>query len=333
MQTEEERNGKVLTLDGRARNGNGDGHGPDTGVLRLADPDLHVAVGTTVVIPALNEEETVGDVVRRAREVLDPDDEVIVVDDGSTDDTGRVAEEAGARVVRRPYPFGNGSAIKAGARAARGERIIMLDADGQHDPALIPRLLEELEDHDMVVAAREADSHASRGRRLANAVFNRLASKLTNREILDLTSGYRAVRRRVLHEFLPLLPNQFSYPTTITMACLRAGYTVSYVPIRAAMRRGKEKSKIKPVSDGLKFLTIIFKIVTLFAPMRVFAPVSALPFGIGALTFLGALATGGGASTTGALLLTMGLFLFCIGLVSEQIAALRFERHGNHGPV
>ena len=303
----------------------------DATVLRLESPTKAAVAGTSVVIPALNEESVIGSVVRRVREYLGPNDEVIVVDDGSTDGTAAAAADAGARVISRPYNFGNGSAIKTGARAALGQYVLMLDADGQHDPAEIPELLRRLKTYDMVVAAREMDSHASRGRRLANAVFNRLASNLTGREILDLTSGYRAVRKHVIEEFLPLLPNRFSYPTTITMAALRAGYTVDYLPIRAAKRQGKEKSKIKPVRDGLRFLQIIFKVITLFAPMRVFTPVSAVPAALGVGTIIGGLLLGNGISMLGSMLLMTAMFLFCVGLISEQISALRFERHGNHG--
>ena len=283
-------------------------------------------VGTSIVIPAHNEVEAIAAVVQGALAVLEPDDEVIVVDDGSTDGTAEEAEAAGARVVRRPYRFGNGSAIKAGVRASRGQAVLMMDGDGQHDPALIPQMLELLETYDMVVGARDPRSHASKGRRVANAVFNGLASKLAHHRIEDLTSGFRAVRSHVFHEFLPLLPNQFSYPTTITLASLKAGYTVHYMPIEARKRQGDEPSKIRPARDGLHFLSIILKIVTMYAPMRVFAPIAALPAAAGTLSFIVRVITGRGASVTGALLLTMGLFLFCMGLISEQIAALRFER-------
>lgn len=312
-------------------NGNGDHHEEDRagGVLRLTERRPET-VGTSVVIPAYNEEGGVADVVRRVKEVLGPHDEIIVVDDGSSDDTAEAATEAGATVVRRPYNFGNGSAIKTGARVATGDKLVMLDADGQHDPAVIPTLLRRLDTYDLVVAAREPGSQATVWRRAANGVFNGLASHLTNHKIADLTSGYRAIRRDILEEFLPLLPNQFSYPTTTTLACLRAGYTVDFVPIEARKRSGAEKSKIKPISDGLKFLTIILKIITLFAPMRVFGPLSVAPLTLGALSFGVRLVTGKGASTTGALLLMAGLVLFCMGLISEQITALRFERHDRH---
>jgi glycosyltransferase involved in cell wall biosynthesis len=289
------------------------------------------AVGTSLVIPAHNEEASVGEVVRRARSVLGDNDEIVVVDDGSTDATPIVAENAGARVVRRPYRFGNGSAVKAGIRAARGRRIVLCDADGQHDPTDIPRLVEALDRYDMVVGARSPDDHAGWARRFANTiVFNKLAARLSGREILDLTSGFRAMRRGIADEFLPLLPNTFGYPATITLATVKAGYTLHYVPIRAARRESTAKSHIKPMRDGFRFLTIILKIITMFAPMRVFGPVSLLPAACGALSLALQAITGRGASTTGALLLSVALFLFCIGLVSEQIASLRFERHGNH---
>jgi len=290
-------------------------------------PRIPFPVGTSVVIPAHNEAESVGLVVERARAVLGPQDEVVVVDDGSSDATADVAAAAGARVVRRPYRFGNGSAIKAGIRASTGRCGVFLDADGQHDAADIPRLVAGLDTYDMVVGARSKDMHAGWGRRFANTVvFNRLASKLSGREIPDLTSGFRAMRREVADEFLPLLPNTFGYPATITLATVKAGYTLDYVPINVARRPTDEPSRIKPARDGLRFLTIILKIVTMFAPMRVFGPISLVPLTAGGLTFVLRVLTGRGTTMTGALLFSVALFLFCIGLVSEQIAALRFER-------
>jgi glycosyltransferase involved in cell wall biosynthesis len=287
-------------------------------------------VTTTVVMPAHNEALVIGDVIARVRAAVGPAAEILVVDDGSTDNTSEVAEAAGARVIRRPYCFGNGSAVKAGVRAAQGDRIVLIDADGQHDPAQIPELLAALDEYDMVVAARAPDSHASLGRRLANRIFNGFASRLTKKKIEDLTSGYRAVRREILEQFLPLLPNQFSYPTTSTLCLLKAGYTVKYVPTRAAKREKGTKSHIRPAKDGIHFLSIILKIVTLYSPMKVFGPISVFPTALGALVFLWSFLSGAGASITGALLLTMGLFLFCMGLISEQIAALRFERGSRH---
>ena len=215
----------------------------------------------SIVLPAKNESAAIATTVSGIFQHY-PDAEVIVVNDGSTDHTAAVAEAAGARVIHHTYSKGNGAAIKSGARAASGDVIVFMDADGQHDPVDIPRLLGKLgEGHDMVVGARQAGSQASLGRGLANRFYNLLATYMTGHKVDDLTSGFRAVRADKFREFLYLLPNGFSYPTTSTMAFFRAGYSVAYEPIHAAQRIGK--SHIKPLQDGMRFLLIIFKIGTL----------------------------------------------------------------------
>src|SRR5690554_38661 len=225
----------------------------------------------SIVLPAKNESAAMATTVAGIIRVL-PDTEVIVVNDGSTDSTAKVAEAAGARIVHHPYSKGNGAAIKSGARAATGDVIVFMDADGQHDPADIPRLLSKLEEgHDMVVGARQKGSQASVGRGIANKLYNGLATYMTGHKIEDLTSGFRAVRADKFREFLYLLPNGFSYPTTSTMAFFRSGYSVAYEPIHAAQRIGK--SHINLLRDGTRFLLIIFKVGTLFSPLKLFAPI------------------------------------------------------------
>ena len=280
----------------------------------------------SVVLPARNEQDAVGTTVRRIRELL-PRAEVLVVDDGSTDSTAQRAEQAGAVVLRRPYGMGNGAAIKAGARAAAGELLVFMDADGQHDPADIARLLGKLDEgYDMVVGARDGGSQASVGRGLANGLYNRLASWMTGHRVLDLTSGFRAVRAARFREFVHLLPNGFSYPTTSTMAFFRSAYPVAYVPIRAARRIGT--SHIRPMRDGVRFLLIIFKIATLYSPLKLFAPVATgfalLGLGNYAYTFT----TAHRFTNMSALLLSAGVIVFLIGLISEQITNLMYRRDG-----
>lgn len=278
-------------------------------------------------MPAKNEAGAIGKVIERIRQAL-PQAEILIVDDGSTDETGSIAADAGARVIRHRYSMGNGAAIKAGARAASGDVIIFMDADGQHDPADIPRLLRALaEGHDMVIGARSGDGHASLGRGFANRFYNRLATYMTGKSVLDLTSGFRAVRADRFREFLYLLPNGFSYPTTITMSFFRAGYSVSYVPIVAAQRIGK--SHIQPFKDGLRFLLIIFKIGTLYSPLKLFVPVAlahaALGLGYYAYTF----STSARLSLATIFMLTAAVTIFLIGLVSEQITTLMYKDSAN----
>lgn len=284
----------------------------------------------SIVLPARNEESVIARVVSAIR-YGHPDAEILVVDDGSTDTTGERAMDAGARVLRHPYSMGNGAAVKSGARAARGNILVFMDADGQHDPAEIPNLLARLEEgFDMVVGARSGRGQASAGRAVANRIYNRLATWLTGHPILDLTSGFRAVRAARFREFLYLLPNGFSYPTTITMAFFRAGYPVAYQPITAGPRQGRG-SHIRPLRDGLRFLTIIFKVATLYSPLKVFAPISALGFvaavGYSAYT-LGMM---GRFTNMSALLFIFSLLAFLIGLLSEQITVLMYKDSGTSG--
>ncbi|WP_238945797.1 glycosyltransferase family 2 protein [Vandammella animalimorsus] len=278
-----------------------------------------------MVLPAKNEQEAVGQTVERIVRAW-PQAEVIVVDDGSSDATAQVAEAARARVIRHPYSKGNGAAIKTGARAARGDIIVFMDADGQHDPAHIQALLDKLEEgYDMVVGARDAAGQASRHRGMANAFYNRLASWMTGHRIDDLTSGFRAVRADKFREFLHLLPNGFSYPTTCTMAFFRSGYSVAYLPIPVHQRVGTT-SHIRIFRDGIRFLLIIFKIATLFSPLKLFAPIATFFFVTGLIYYGWTFHAAGRFTNMSLLLLSAAVIIFLIGLISEQITALTYRR-------
>jgi glycosyltransferase involved in cell wall biosynthesis len=272
---------------------------------------------TSVVIPAYDEQEAIGDVVRRVRAQA-AWAEVLVVDDGSSDLTAVRAEEAGARVVRHPYNKGNGAAVKTGIREAKGEVVLLMDADGQHDPADMARLIEPVGVHDMAIGARSARDQAFT-RALGNAVFQALASWLTARPIPDLTSGFRAARRDRLLEILHLLPNGFSYPTTSCLALLKAGHNVVFVPVTAHPRVGT--SKIRPVRDGVRFLLIILKIVTLYSPLKVFFPLSLASFLLGLAYGIWNVWVHGKIPMGSALLIQLAVVVFLFGLISEQIAS------------
>jgi len=278
----------------------------------------------SIILPAKNEAEGLRRTLPGLRERF-PDAEVIVVDDGSTDETAAVAVENGVRVLSSPYSMGNGAAIKRGARAASGEILVFMDADGQHNAGDIAKLLECLDaGYDMAVGARNAGGQANVGRGAANALYNRLASWMTGHRIADLTSGFRAVRAERFREFLHLLPNGFSYPTTSTMAFFRSAYPVAYVPIDVARRIGR--SHIRPLRDGARFLIIIFRIATLYSPLKLFAP-TALGFGVlGVLYYAWSFAKYGRFTNMSALLISAAVVVFLIGLVSEQITALTYRR-------
>jgi glycosyltransferase involved in cell wall biosynthesis len=278
----------------------------------------------SVIIPAKNEMASIGRVVESVRQQL-PEAEIIVVDDGSDDETADRARGEGAVVHHHPVSLGNGAAVKAGARRAKGAILVFLDADGQHDPSDIPRLLDQIAaGYDMAVGARNSGSHASFARLMANGAYNVIASLVTGRTIPDLTSGFRAVRADLFRQFLYLLPNGFSYPTTITMAFIRSGYLVDFVSITAAKRNGK--SHIRPIRDGLRFLLIIFKIATLYSPLKLFLPTSALFLATG-LGYYGYTLTAMGRFTNMSLLLfSASVIVFLIGLISEQITALTYSK-------
>jgi glycosyltransferase involved in cell wall biosynthesis len=276
----------------------------------------------SVVIPAYNEADVIGDVVA-ALAGADRWHEIIVVDDGSQDGTAALAAAAGAVVVTHPYNKGNGAAVKSGIRRATGDYVLIIDGDGQHRPDDARRLVSRLGEFDLVIGARTSATQATVPRRVGNALLNGLASYLTGRPIPDLTSGFRGARREYLREFLHLLPNGFSTPTTTTLAFIKAGYNVTFEPIEARQRVGK--SKIRLAQDGGKFLVIILKIVTLFSPLRVFLPISLASFTVGAAYAVWTIATQSHVTNSSVLLIMLAVIVFLVGLVSEQISALRFE--------
>jgi glycosyltransferase involved in cell wall biosynthesis len=276
----------------------------------------------SIVIPAFNEGPAIAAVVT-ALAGSGPWHEIIVVDDGSGDDTGANAAAAGATVVRHPYNKGNGAAVKSGIRRATGEYVLIVDGDGQHSPADARRLIARLGDYDLVVGARSNGTQATHARRFGNSLLNRLASYMTGREIPDLTSGFRGARREYLREFLHLLPNGFSTPTTTTLAFIKAGYNVIFEPTDARQRVGS--SKIRLARDGAKFFLIILKIVTIYSPMRVFLPLSVVTFVIGVLYGVWNVALHSRIPNGSVLLILFALGVFLVGLVSEQISAMRFE--------
>lgn len=277
----------------------------------------------SIIIPAKNEEASIGTLLADLRERY-PEAELIVVNDGSTDNTADIAHRHHARVINHPYSKGNGAAVKSGARVATGEIFVFLDADGQHPPEHLPTMLAMIEQgHDMVVGARTRDSQASSGRAIANGLYNRLAGYMTGHPVLDLTSGFRVVKAVYFKEYLYLLPNGFSYPTTITMAFFRAGHSIAYTSYSAKQRNGK--SHINILNDGFRFLIIIFKIGTLYSPLKLFTPVSLCFFTLALAYYFYTYITAGRFTNMSALLFVTSTLIFLIGLVSEQITTLMYK--------
>jgi glycosyltransferase involved in cell wall biosynthesis len=281
----------------------------------------------SILLPARNEAAALRMLLPDLRARF-PDAEILLVDDASEDETAQLGRDNGCRVISHPYRIGNGAAVKTGIRNASGQVIALMDADGQHRPEDLQKLLHRFEagGFDMVVGARDFEGHASHRRWAANSVFNRLATWMTNQRVVDLTSGFRVARAELLREFVSLLPNSFSYPTTLTMSFFRSGYTVDYVPVEVQERVGE--SHIRPIRDGVRFLLIIFKIGTLYSPLKLFLPVSLVLFALATGIYAYTYTTGGRFTNMSALLYTTSLLTFLIGLVSEQITNLMYQMKG-----
>jgi glycosyltransferase involved in cell wall biosynthesis len=279
----------------------------------------------TIIIPAKNECQGLSLILPKINAIY-PDAEIIVIDDASTDSTKKIAQNLGAVAISHPYSKGNGAAIKTGLRAAKGDVVVCMDADGQHMPHDISALLEKLDaGFDMVVGSRNRKGQANFQRGVANRFYNWFASWMVGHKVEDLTSGFRAIRVKKFREFLTLLPNKFSYPTTITMSFFRAGYSVGYVPIDVQQRLIGTHSHVRLWQDGVRFLLIIFKIGTLFSPLKLFFPISLVFFVTALGYYLYTFLTIGRFTNMSALLFTTSVLIFLMGLISEQITSLIYK--------
>jgi len=282
----------------------------------------------SVIIPAYNESETIGEVIKKIIKLY-PDFEIIVIDDGSEDSTAEQAIKSGAKVYRHPYNIGNGAAVKTGIRHAKGDILIFMDGDGQHDPTDIANIIKYFPEYDMVVGARQKDYQSGMIRKLGNNFYNILASYVAQFKIQDLTSGFRAVKSDLALLFISLLPNTYSYPTTLTLCVLRSGRSIKYTPIKAKPRQ-KGVSNIKIFQHGIKFFNIILKICTLYSPLRIFFPISLCLFTTGIFYYLYTYINFNRFTNMSALLFSTSVIIFMIGLVSEQISQMWFANFTNN---
>jgi glycosyltransferase involved in cell wall biosynthesis len=278
----------------------------------------------SIIIPSYNEEQTIQTLIEDIKKLDLNNPEIIVVDDGSTDKTSESIRSCGVKVIRHPYNMGNGAAIKTGIRHSSGDIIVMMDADGQHNPDDISKLLYEIGRYDMVIGARNINHFSLNHRDIANYIYNLFATYVAGIKIHDLTSGFRAIRKQIAQEFISLLPNGFSYPTTLTLGLIKSGYGVKFLPIAVNERIGK--SKIKLLRDGIRFFLIIFKIASLYSPLRVFLPVSFAFFLLGMINYVHTLIAQNRFTNMSALLMSTSVIIFMMGFVAEQIAQLRFDR-------
>jgi len=278
----------------------------------------------SVVIPAYNEQESIGGIIGRIRAVS-PDFEIVVCSDGSTDDTARLAREAGAIVVEHRYNLGNGATVKSGAKRASRPYMVVMDCDGQHQPEDIPRLLESLPDYDMVIGSRTKNCRTDPVRDIGNVMLRKVAEIIGGTPIMDLTSGFRAVKRELYFLFAPLYPMRYSYPSTITLAFINSGYFVKFLPLDTIVRREQGTSNIQPMRDGLRFLKIIFRLFMLFRPFKIFFPLALCLFVLGAGLGLYQLVMTSGVHSMSVVLLLGGLLFFINGLLAEQISQIRLS--------
>ncbi len=283
----------------------------------------------SVIVPLYNEVQSVTELFQDIQEVMKSigcSYEILAIDDGSVDGTStELSKFADVRVIVHPYNKGNGASIKTGIRNATGRLVILMDGDGQHDPKEIPRLLTYADAHELVIGSRTDGASQSRPRRLANRIYNSLATYVSGQRVVDLTSGFRIAHREKIARFLPLFPNGFSYPATSTLAFIKSGLSVGFVPV--TMRKRSGTSKIAPIRDGLSFFLIIIKTTALFSPLKVFTPLSVASIALGILhAFYKIVLLDMRYTQLSVLFVTTGLLIFLIGLVSEQIAMLRFER-------
>ncbi len=282
----------------------------------------------SIILPAKNESASLKKILQELT-TLYKDEEIIVVNDGSTDNTLEVCSEFDINIITHPYSKGNGASIKSGARKASGDFLVFMDADGQHEPSEISNLIECLNNgYDMVVGARERKTHASFPRYIANTLYNKLATYMSGHKIIDLTSGFRAVKADIFKKYLYLLPNGFSYPTSITMALFRSGYSINYLPISCNKREGK--SHIKLIKDGFRFLLIIFRITSLYSPLKIFIPLSLLFFFTGTFYYFYTYFFQGRFTNMSTLLLIISVLIFLFGLLSEQLTVLMYSNKSNN---
>jgi glycosyltransferase involved in cell wall biosynthesis len=278
----------------------------------------------SIIIPAFNEEEVIGSVVQSIHSAF-PDSEIIVVNDGSTDNTAAELSKSGVIILNHDLNRGYGASLKTGARAARRDYVLFCDGDGQHSVEDVRRLMNECDGYDLVVGARKSDSHRPFLRRPGKFVMRKYSEFLAGTKIPDLNSGLRIFKRDTLMRYLHLMPDGFSFSTTSTFTMIKSNRKYKYIPITVQKRIGK--SSVRQLKHGPQALMLMLRLAVLFEPLKLFLWIAGILFILSLASLAIDMCSAGGFSDTTVILSIATIIIFMSGLLCDQVSAMRREKH------